>query len=236
MPSLSPIAVIGLACWYPDARTPLQLWENILGRRRQFRRFPDCRMPMADYYHPDPKVPDKTYGTRGAFIDGFTFDWVARRVPFSTFRSTDIAHWLALQAIFDAGYSKESIAGERTGVIVGNTLTGEQTRSNTMRLRWPYVRRALHAAARSSGLDPGQVLEIETAMESFFKSAFPPVTEDTLAGGLSNTIAGRICNVLDLHGGGYTVDGACSSSLLAVVTAAKDLGQRRPGSGPCRRG
>ena len=227
MPSLSPIAVIGLACWYPDARTPLQLWENILGRRRQFRCFPDCRMPMADYYHPDPKVPDKTYGTRGAFIDGFTFDWVARRIPLSTFRSTDIAHWLALevalQAIFDAGYSKENIAGERTGVIVGNTLTGEQTRSNTMRLRWPYVRRALHAAVRSRGLDPAQVLEIETAMESFFKSAFPPVTEDTLAGGLSNTIAGRICNVLDLHGGGYTVDGACSSSLLAVVTAAKDL-------------
>ena len=60
-------------------------------------------------------------------------------------------------------------------------------------------------------------------MEPIFKSAFYPVTEDSLAGGLANTIAGRICNYLNLKGGGYIVDGACSSSLLAVATAADAL-------------
>src|SRR5699024_2633358 len=49
--------------------------------------------------------------------------------------------------------------------------------------------------------------------------------EDTLAGGLSNTIAGRVCNHFDLGGGGYTVDGACSSSLLSVATAATALAE-----------
>ena len=39
----------------------------------------------------------------------------------------------------------------------------------------------------------------------------------------ANTIAGRICNYMDLRGGGYTVDGACSSSLLSVATAANAL-------------
>ena len=48
-------------------------------------------------------------------------------------------------------------------------------------------------------------------MEAYYKSVFAPVNEDTLAGGLSNTIAGRICNFLDFHGGGYTVDGAFSA-------------------------
>ena len=47
--------------------------------------------------------------------------------------------------------------------------------------------------------------------------------EETLAGGLSNTIAGRICNHFDLKGGGYTVDGACASSLLAVAHACSAL-------------
>ena len=47
--------------------------------------------------------------------------------------------------------------------------------------------------------------------------------EETLAGGLSNTIAGRICNQFDLKGGGYTVDGACASSLLAVTNACTAL-------------
>src|SRR5260370_28578914 len=44
-----------------------------------------------------------------------------------------------------------------------------------------------------------------------------------LAGGLANTVAGRIPNYFDLGGGCYTVDGACSSSLLAVVEGCRAL-------------
>jgi enediyne polyketide synthase len=221
------IAVIGLACRYPDASTPRELWENILARRRQFRRIPDCRMSLADYYDADKKAPDKTYGRQAAVIDGFDFDWAGRRIPFSTVRTTDIVHWLALEtslaAVADAGYTKETLPGERTGVIIGNTLTGEQTRSNTMRLRWPFVRRALHVAARSQGMDKRQIQSLTRTLKERYTAVFPPVDEDTLAGGLSNTIAGRICNHLNLMGGGFTVDGACSSSLLAVAHAASRM-------------
>jgi enediyne polyketide synthase len=51
------------------------------------------------------------------------------------------------------------------------------------------------------------------------------VDEDMLAGGLANTIAGRICNHFDFNGGGYTVDGACSSSLLSITTACNALSE-----------
>ncbi len=221
------IAVIGLACRYPDAATPRQLWENILARRRQFRRIPDCRLPLADYYDADKKAPDKTYGRQAAVIDGFEFDWAERRIPFSTVRTTDIVHWLALEtslaAVADAGYTRETLPGERTGVIIGNTLTGEQTRANTMRLRWPFVRRALHSAARAHGMEAEQIHLLSRTLKDRYTSVFPPVDEDTLAGGLSNTIAGRICNHLNLMGGGFTVDGACSSSLLAVAHAASRM-------------
>ena len=40
---------------------------------------------------------------------------------------------------------------------------------------------------------------------------------------MSNTIAGRICNYFDLKGSGYTVDGACAASLLAVAQACSAL-------------
>jgi 3-oxoacyl-(acyl-carrier-protein) synthase len=53
------------------------------------------------------------------------------------------------------------------------------------------------------------------------------VTEDTLAGALSNTIAGWVCNYLDFHGGGYTVDGACASSVIAIATAAAKINSER---------
>jgi enediyne polyketide synthase len=221
------IAVIGLACRYPDAATPRQLWENILARRRQFRRIPDCRLPLADYYDADKKAPDKTYGRQAAVIDGFDFDWAERRIPFSTVCVTDIVHWLALEtslaAVADAGYTRETLPGKHTGVIIGNTLTGEQTRANTMRLRWPFVRRALQVAARAQGMNDRQIHRLSRTLKDRYTAVFPPMDEDTLAGGLSNTIAGRICNHLNLMGGGFTIDGACASSLLAVAHAASRM-------------
>ena len=227
MKSESGIAVVGVGCWYPGARSPREFWENILARRRAFRTFPDCRLPLSDYHSKDRGAPDKTYGTRGAFIDGFVFDYQKRRIPKSTFDSTDIAQWLALevaiQAIEDAGFSIQTIPSHKTGVIVGNTLTGEQTRSSAMRLRWPFVRRAFEAASQSCGLPGSLSDDLSASMEEYYKSVFAPITEDSLAGGLSNTIAGRISNFLNLDGGGYTVDGACSSSLIAVVTAARAI-------------
>ncbi|GAX44303.1 beta ketoacyl-acyl carrier protein synthase [Tolypothrix sp. NIES-4075] len=225
-----PIAVVGIGCWYPGSQGPQQLWENILARRREFRRIPNVRFSLEDYYDSDPEAVDKTYGQRAALIDGFVFDWAKKRIPQRTYMCTDIAQWLALDvaaaALEDAGYTRESVEHDRTGVILGNTLTGEWTRSNSMRLRWPFVRRSLLAAASVKGLSASLQEELVTTMEEFYKSVFPPTTEDTLAGGLSNTIAGRICNYFDFHGGGYTVDGACSSSLIAICTAANYLANK----------
>ena len=95
--STSGIAVIGMGCWYPGAKNLRQLWENIVARRQQFRQTPDRRLPLSDYYDPDPTVPDKTYGSRMAVIDGFEFDWASKRIPKTVVETADIAHWLALE-------------------------------------------------------------------------------------------------------------------------------------------
>jgi len=225
--SVNPIAIIGLGCRYPDAKNPRELWENVLSRRQSFRRIPDVRLPLCEYGDPDKSAPDKTYGTRAAVIDGFEFDWAQRRIPKQVFEQTDIAHWLALdvalQAVADAGYDPKDLPRDRTGVIVGNTLTGEQQRAHLLRGRWPFVRKTIRAAGIKNGLDSATLEELVAETEHIYKSFFPAPNEDTLAGALANTIAGRICNYMDLRGGGYTVDGACSSSLLSVATAANAL-------------
>ncbi|RSN05699.1 erythronolide synthase [Nonomuraea sp. WAC 01424] len=225
------IAIVGMACRYPDAASPRELWENAVAARRAFRRLPDERMRLEDYWDPDPAAPDRFYAKTAAVIEGYAFDRVAHKIAGSTYRSTDLAHWLALdmagRALADAGFADgEGLPRERTGVVVGNTLTGEFTRANVLRLRWPYVRRTLAAALKEQGWDDERLAAFLADYEESYKSPFPPVDEDTLAGGLSNTIAGRICNHFDLNGGGYTVDGACSSSLLSVVTAGKALADR----------
>jgi len=226
-PQSTPIAVIGLGCWYPGADSPAQLWKNILARRVQFRRIPDQRLPLKDYQNSDRTLPDLTYGTEAALIDGFDFPWQSYRIPKRTYESTDLAQWLALEVslrtIRDAGYEPGDLPRDSTGVILGNTLTGEFTRSHLLRLRWPYVRKTLLAAAAGTGLEGPEAAALADSMEGYFKAAFPEENEDSLAGGLSNTIAGRIANFNDFHGCGYVVDGACSSSLIAVAQAATAL-------------
>jgi hypothetical protein len=152
------IAVIGMACYYPGAPNLKSFWENILARRREFRRFPDQRLPISEYYDPDPSAPDKTYANRAAVIDGFEFDWIKRGIPKTVVESSDIVHWLALEVALrvleDAGYSRENTPSDRSGVILGNTLTGEHSRSQNMRLRWPYVKKILKAVTSKERVSP----------------------------------------------------------------------------------
>jgi enediyne polyketide synthase len=222
------IAIVGMACRYPDARSPGELWENALAQRRAFRRIPAERLNLDDYLSSDRQSPDRTYSTEGAFIEGYEFDRARFRVPGETYRAADPAHWLTLDvaaaALEDAGFPEgEGLPREATGVFVGNTLTGEFSRANTLRLRWPYVRRVVRKVLEDDACPPERQRELLAQMEALYKQPFPPVDAETLAGGLSNTIAGRVCNHFDLKGGGYTLDGACASSLLAVINACSSL-------------
>ncbi len=222
------IAVVGIACCYPGADTPEQLWENILARRRSFRRLPAERINLNDYLGDKDDQGDTFYTAEAAVIEGYQFDRAKYQVAGKTFRSVDLVHWLALdiaaQALSDAGFTdSEDLPKQTTGVFVGNTLTGEFSRSALLRLRWPYVRRVFDARLQGLGWDDEQRQAFLDEAEIDFKAPFEPINEETLAGGLSNTIAGRICNHFDLSGGGYTVDGACSSSLIAIAHACDGL-------------
>jgi enediyne polyketide synthase len=221
------IAIVGMDCRFPGSNNLTEYWENILSMRQEFRRIPDMRLDLRDYYSNSRLDLDSTYSTQAAVLTGWHFDRIKHKVPKDTFDQTDLSHWLALEvaggALRDAGFSNgEGLDRTRVGTIFGNSLTGEFSRSYLMRLRWPFVQRilnsVLHDSIPSSGIDA-----ILSQVEAEYKSMFSPPTADTLAGGLSNTIAGRICNYFNFNGCGYTVDGACSSSLLAVVHGCKAL-------------
>ncbi len=221
------IAVIGIGCTFPGAKTKEEFWEVILSRRQQFRRHVDSRLPVKDYFNPDKKAEDMCYGKYASYVEGYEFEWAKKLIPKITFESNDIVHWLSLdtsiKALEDAGYDIKSLSNSNTSVIVGNSLTGEQSRAVSMRLRWPFIRRALEQSGELAGITDEQLEKLSEVMQKVYKSVFPSINEDTLAGALSNTIPGRICNYLNFKGGGYTVDGACSSSLIAIATAADAL-------------
>lgn len=221
------IAIIGMACEFPGAHSPEELWQNVLAGRRYFRKMPDERLPRGDYYDPDPKAPGKTYCDQMAVISDWRFNPIDFRIPPVTVECSDIAHWLALStaraAIEAAGLDLEQVDRTRIGVILGNTLTGEFSRSHDLRNRWPYVERAIRRALKHNNSQNSQIDKLIDAVHQVYESPLPETTEDSLAGNMSNTIAGRICNYFDLGGGGYTVDGACSSSLLSIAQGCNAL-------------
>ena len=144
-----------MACRYADARTPLELWENSLANRQAFRRIPAERLRIEDYFSPERDTPDAVYSTDAAVIEGYEFDRVKYRVSAEAFAAADLTHWLALdvaaEALSDAGFTGGAgLPCETTGVVVGNTLTGEFTRAALLRTRWPYVRRVYLNRTRRS--------------------------------------------------------------------------------------
>jgi enediyne polyketide synthase len=226
----SPIAIVGMACRYPDADTVGQLCENSLAGRQSFRTIPDQRL-SPNYIDLSGASPDRACMGQAALIRGFRFDRERFRVSQASYQATDLTHWLSLtvaqEAVADITFRKQRFHPDRQAirVVVGNSLAGEFSRSGLMRLRWPYVRGVLerHLRQRFPDGDGTEIGNLLGEIEADYKSPFPVPNEDYLAGGLSNTIAGRICNHFDFKGGGYTIDGACSSSLLAVADACSAL-------------
>ncbi|TDE29423.1 SDR family NAD(P)-dependent oxidoreductase [Flavobacterium ranwuense] len=222
------IAVVGIDCRYPGADNLNQFWENILSLRQQFRRIPDSRLNLNYYGSDDATKVDYTYSKHAAVLTGYNFDRMKYKIAKSTFEQTDIAQWLTLDvvsgALKDAGFENgNGLNKEKVGVIIGNSLNAEFTRANILRLRWPYVYKTLQSTLNRLKYSDQDMNDILSAAEKEYKEPFPEPDADMLAGGLSNTIAGRVCNYFDFKGGGYTVDGACSSSLLAVVNGCNSI-------------
>ncbi|MFG1854046.1 SDR family NAD(P)-dependent oxidoreductase [Actinomadura geliboluensis] len=225
-PAAPAIAIVGAGCRYPDAAGPARMWEMVVAGRRAFRPLPPERLNLADYAGDGP---DSTYVRHAAVLEDWSFDRARHRVPGAAYRAADPTHWLALEVaaetLASAGFPDASgLDGDRAGVILGDTLTGEFSRAALLRMRWPYVRRTVQdALAATPELPADAVGELLARLEHGFKEPFPEPTDESLVGGLANAIAGRVCNHFDLRGGGYTVDGACSSSLLAVTAACTAL-------------
>ena len=223
-----PIAIVGLACRFPDADDPPALLDLVMTRRRAFRRLPPCRLDLTDYYSADPATPDATYSTRAALIEGWQFDRASFGVSGAAYETTDPVHWLALEtvarALAAAGFpGGRGLARNRVGVVIGNTLAGDISRAMALRLRWPYVRRVLADAMVTAGVPGQQGKPALTNAAAAYLAPFAEVSAGTLAGSRPASIAAGICGYFGFRGGGYAIDGAASSSLLAVTSACSAL-------------
>ena len=69
-----------MACEFPGAHSPQELWQNVLAGRRYFRKAPKERLP-SEYFDSDPTAPGKSYCDQMAVIESWQFDPIEFRIP-----------------------------------------------------------------------------------------------------------------------------------------------------------
>ncbi|MEO0627575.1 MAG: beta-ketoacyl synthase N-terminal-like domain-containing protein, partial [Bacteroidota bacterium] len=224
----TPIAVIGLASIFADAKNVEEFWTNIIQGRDSIKDVPANRWLIDDYYDPDMSAPDKTYCKRGGFLPEIDFNPMEFGLPPNILEVTDASQLLGLvaarDAFEDAGYGRSSdkftaAVREKTGVLLG--VGGGQKLITPLiaRLQYPIWERALRASGVAEADIPPIVDKIKKAYVSWNENAFP--------GLLGNVISGRITNRFDLGGINSVVDAACAASLSAIKMSLSELVEGR---------
>ncbi len=215
-----PAAIIGLACIFPGAENLSAYWDFIKSGRVAIGDIPPDHWQTEDYYDPDPKAADKTYGRRGAFLSPVDFEPLKYGIvpkDLSAIDSTQILGLMAAdEALADAGYpAGGGYDHSRTSVLLGVTGALKMVVSLGSRLAHPQLRRAL----ADSGVDPDRAQDVLRR----FAAEFVPWQESSFPGLLGNVTAGRIANRLNLGGANLVTDAACASSLAALRQSLMEL-------------
>ncbi|HWL87400.1 MAG TPA: beta-ketoacyl synthase N-terminal-like domain-containing protein, partial [Polyangiaceae bacterium] len=199
------VAIVGMACIFPDAPDLGTYWSNVVLGRNAIREVPRDRW-NAEHYFDTNGTGDKTPSKWGGFLPPTVFDPGAYGIPPRSLAAIDPVQILSLEvarrAMKDAGLDTKPFDRERASVVFGAESGNDLSSAYGFRANYPQ-----YLGTMPKELD----------------ASLPKLTEDSFAGVLSNVIAGRIANRLDLRGVNYTVDAACASSLAALDVACKEL-------------
>jgi acyl transferase domain-containing protein len=212
-----PIAIIGMACRFPQAEDLSAYWSNILNGLDAVgepdpswgapRYLADGRISTArggylrDLFHFDPS----RFGIMPRALDGGEPD---------QFLALEIAH----AALADAGYL-DGADHRNTGIILGHSTYLHRGNANVVQHgivldQTVELLRALVPQGSENWL-----IELRQLLEK----QLPPFSADIAPGLVPNVMTGRIANRLDLQGPNYLIDAACASSLLSVGAAMDEL-------------
>ena len=123
--SLTPIAVVGMACRLPGGiDSPHKLWEALLRGEDLVTEVPADRWDADELYDPEKGVAGRSISKWGAFLQdvtGFDPDFFGINEREAT--AMDPQHRVLLEtaweAVEQAGFTPASLAGSATGVFIG---------------------------------------------------------------------------------------------------------------------
>lgn len=214
------IAIVGMACIFPDAPDIKTYWKNIVDRKCSVREVSPDRWMPEDFFEPNRLSIEKSYSKWGCFLDPVLLDPTKYGIPPRSLESIEPMQLLALEiaqrALEDAGYLHREYPRERTAVVFGAGGVNE--------LGVGYAFRSI--LAHHLNQIEGVPKDIKQQIISSLHQKLPKWTKDSFPGMLLSIVAGRIANRLNLGGTNFTVEAACASSFAALEIVMRQLQAR----------
>ena len=120
-----PVAVVGIGCRFPgDVDGPDSYWQLLMDGREGVSEVPADRWDVDAFYDPDPMTPGRMTTRWGGFLSdvaGFDAEFfgITPREAEAMDPQQRMVLEVAWEALEDAGIPPESLAGTRTGVMMG---------------------------------------------------------------------------------------------------------------------
>ena len=224
-------AIVGMACRYPGIKDTSSYWQALVSGQSLLKEMDDSwskRYYNKDQDRSNPResystIYTKKYGSiaENSWIDSLRFAFPPNLVE------GDPSQYLCLQVAAEAmadalrGRAPEWIPHERTGVVVGmgdhphRGIVGALMNGMIMEHFIDVLADSVGAVLRG---------ERRKQLRSLLSSTYELVADPAITPNLiSNVVSGTIANRLGLLGPNYLVDGACTSGMIAVDHAIKQL-------------
>ena len=222
----APIAVVGLGAILPDAVGIEAFWRNLVEGHDAVGPMDPGRWGHGNYFDPESHGDGdtRTPARHAALVRGWRFDPLPFRIPPRVLPTIDPSQRMALaasaEAIRRAGWDVPGrVDRSRGAVVIGNAMGGEFVRGMSLRVRFREVLAAIARDDLARGWTVADLEGLADRVDARLAEDLPPVAVDSMAGLLSNVVAGRVAAWLDWMGGNLTVDAACAASLAAVAVA-----------------
>jgi PfaB family protein len=221
---MEPIAIIGLSCLFPGARTPDEFWRNLLAETdsTSLATVADMGVPPETFFNPVKGQRDKFYALRGGYVRDFVFDSSGYQLPAGFLDALDsLFHWplyVAREALRDSGYL-DSPACAQTGVVLGNLSFPTKT---SQHLFAPLYQGAISSALQELLQDPQfQLPRLDPpAADSPGSEYGTNSLANALISGYPAAVVAQALGLSSLH---LALDAACATSLYSVKLACDYL-------------
>ena len=223
------VAIVGVGAMMPDATDAPTFWDNIKKGRYSVTEVPPDRWDPAKYFDPDPKAPDMSYSKIGSWVKECDWNPLAWKLPIPPKvselmdRTQKWGVMAAREALNDYGFPERPLNTDRTAVILGIAMGGDQHLFTAARALFPEVASAMGDAPSFAGLPVDVRKAIIEETRSGVQSRLPDINEDTMSGELANIVSGRIAALFNFHGPNFTTDAACASAMAAFSAAIEGL-------------